>query len=330
MFKALAKLAAGAAVLVALAACDLPFGLGQPSVRALNSGAAASLDAARSFRLAGSYSDSGNAWKIDFQLVRPATAHITLNGPNDDLEAIIIADQGSYFRGKTFLSNHMGTDPLSRSLVQATGNSWWTGLSATAPDFPDFTKGTSLASTFLGTAVVSRKDHVPVGGVQAVELSGPRADVFVDEAPPYRVVRIHMKRGAVVDGIADADFLYSDFGRDFAIAAPSGAVDFSDLSTLPPVYTVVSVDTSGCASPCVVAAALKNLGGRSGARAPSTITFTMTDPQTNAVLGSCTSMVQPDVVHSATTNVSCTISGVDGGDHNAAVVTAAADNPGPA
>ena len=329
MFKALGKLVVGAAVLVALAACDLPFGLSQPSVRALNSGAAASLDAAKSFRLAGSYSESGNAWKVDLELARPATAHVTLSGPNDDLEAIIITDQGAYFRGQKFLSNHMGSDPLSRSLVQATGNSWWTGLSATAPDFPDFTKGNSLASTFLSTAVTSRKDHVPVGDVQTVELSGPRADVFVGEAPPNRVLRIHMKRGAVVDGISDADFRYSDFGRDFAIAAPSSAVNFADLSTLPPVYTVVSVDTSGCASPCVVTASLKNLGGRGGAKAPSTVTFTMTDPQTNEVLGTCTATVQPDVVHSAPTNVTCTITGVNGGDHNAAVVTAAADNPGP-
>jgi hypothetical protein len=328
VFKAFRKLAVGAAALAALAACSLPFGLGQPSVRALNSGAAASLDAARSFRLAGTYTESGNAWKVDLELVRPATAHVLLSGPNDDLEAIIITDQGSYFRGQKFLSNHMGTDPLSRSLVQATGSSWWTGLSATAPDFPDFTKGSSLAATFLGTAVTSRTDHVLVGGVQTVKLSGPRADVFVAETPPYRVVRIHMKAGAVVDGVSGADFLYSDFGRDFAIAAPSGAVNFSDLSTLPPVYTVVSVDTSGCLSTCVVAASLKNLGGRGGARAPSTVTFTMTDPQTSAVLGTCTVTVQPDVVHSATTNVSCTISGVSGGDHNAAVVTGAADNPG--
>ncbi|MHB8612699.1 MAG: hypothetical protein ACYDAL_09755 [Candidatus Dormibacteraceae bacterium] len=328
MFKAFGKLAVGAVALVALAACDPPFGLGQPSIRALDGGAAASLDSAKSFRLAGSYAESGSAWKVDLELVRPATAHVLLSGPNDDLAAIIITDQGSYFRGQRFLSDHMGSDPLARALVRATGNSWWTGLSATAPEFPDFTKGSGLAATFLGTAVTSRADHVLVGGVQTVQLSGPRADVFVAEAPPYRVVRIHTKRGAVVDGISDADFRYSDFDQDFGIAAPAGAVNFADLSTLPPVYTVESVDTSGCASTCVVAASLKNLGGRNNAKAASTVTFTMTDPQTNGVVGKCTVTVQPDVVHSALTNVSCTISGVNGGDHNAAVVTAAADNPG--
>jgi hypothetical protein len=316
-----------AAVLVTLTACGLPFGLGLPSIRALNSGAAASLDAAKSFRISGSYTESANAWTIDLELVRPATEHVVLNGLNDDLEAII-TDQGSYFRGQKFLSNHMGSDPLSRSLVQATGGAWWTGLPATAPDLPDFTKGSRLASTFLGTAVTSRTDHVSVAGVPAVELSGPRADVYVGAAPPYQVLRIHMKNRAVVDGISNADLTYDDFNRDFAIVAPSGAVNFADLSTLPPVYTVVSVDTSGCGSPCAVTASLKNLGGRSGARAPSTVTFTMTDPQTNTVIGTCMVTVQPDIVHSATTSVSCTISAVNGGDHNAAVVTASADNPG--
>ena len=54
----------------------------------------------------------------------------------------------------------------------------------------------------------------------------------------------------------------------------------------------------------------------------------MTDPQSNSVLGTCKVPVWPDVGHSATTTVSCTISGVNGADHNAAAVTAAADNSG--
>jgi len=167
MLKALGKLAVVAAALVALTACGLPFGLGLPSIRALNSGAAASLDAAKSFRISGSYTESVAAWKIDLELVRPATAHVLLSGASDDLEAII-TDQGSYFRGQKFLSDHMGPDPVSRSLVQATGNAWWTGLSAAAPNFPDFTKGSSLASTFLGTAVTSRTDNVSVDGVPGI------------------------------------------------------------------------------------------------------------------------------------------------------------------
>ena len=201
-------------------------------------------------------------------------------------------------------------------------------MAAAPPALPDFTSGGGLRSTFLGTAVTLRTDHVSVGGVPAVELSGPRADVFVDEAPPHHVVRVRMRPGAMVDGITSADFTYSDYGRDFGITPPSGALDFADQSTLPPIYTVVSVDTSACGSPCVVAASLKNLGGKTTSRGPSVVTFTMTDPQSTSVVGTCKAPVQPDVGHSATTTVSCTMSGVNGADQNAAVVTAAADNSG--
>ena len=327
--KSVGRAAGAAAVIVMLSACDLPFGLGLPTIRALNSGAGDSLDAAKSFRIAGTYTESATKWKMDLELVRPNTQHVLLSAQDLNLEAII-TDGGSYFRGQQFLASHMGTDPYSRSLVQAAGDSWWTGLPAATPDstLTDFTKGSGLRSTFLGTAVTSRTDHVSTGGVPAIELSGPRADVFLSDAPPHRVLRVRMKSGAVVDGISAADFVYSDFGRDFAIAAPAGALNFADLSTLPPVYTVVSVDTTGCAFPCVVSASLKNLGGRSRSLAPSTVKFTMTDPQTNTVLGACQVTVQPDVGHSATTTVSCTIAGVNGFDQNAAVVTATADNPG--
>jgi hypothetical protein len=316
-----------AVALIVLAACDLPFGLGLPTIRALNSGAGDSLDAAKSFRIAGTYSEASIPWKIDLELARPSMEHLLLSSKNVNLEAII-TDHGSYFRGRQFLASNMGSDPASQSLVQAAGDAWWTGLAAAAPVLPDFIKGGGFKAAFLGTAVTSRTDHVSVGGLPAVELSGPRGDVYLGVAPPYHVLRVHMYPGAVVDGISAADFTYADYGRDFAITAPSGALDFADQSTLPPIYTVVSVDTSACGSPCLVAAALKNLGGKAGSRGPSIVAFTMTDPQANTVLGACKVPVQPDVGHSATTTVSCTISGVNGADHNAAVVTAAADNSG--
>jgi hypothetical protein len=315
------------AALVMLAACDLPFGLGSPTIRALNNGAAAGLDQAGSFRIAGVYREAGTEWKIDLELVKPRTEHVVLSSKSLSLEAII-TDHASYFRGRQFLAANMGSDPYSQSLVQAAGDAWWTGLAAAPPDLPDFTRGAGLQSTFLGTAVTSRTDHVSAGGVPAVELSGPRADLFLSEAAPNRVLRVRMRPGAVVDGISDADFTYSDYGRDFGIAPPAGALDFADQSTLPPIYTVVSVDTSACALPCLVAASLKNLGGKTSSRRPSVVTFTMTDPQSSSVLGTCKTPVQPDVGHSATTTVSCTIGGVNGADHNAALVTVAADNSG--
>jgi hypothetical protein len=327
VLKVVGRTLVAAAAVVALAACDLPFGLGSPTIRALNSGAADGLDAAGSFRIAGAYREEATQWKIDLELARPRTEHVLLSSATFSLEAII-TDHGSYFRGRQFLAANMGSDPYSQSLVQAAGDAWWTGLTAPAPVFPDFTSGSGFRATFLGTAVSSRTDHVSVGGVPAVELSGRRADVFISDAPPYRVLRVHMYPGAVVDGISHADFTYADYGRDFGIAPPSGALDFADQSTLPPIYTVINVDTSACGSPCVVAASLKNLGGKTSSRGPSVVTFTMTDPQSNSVLGKCTALVQPDVGHSATTTVSCTVGGVNGADHNAALVTAAADNSG--
>ena len=334
---------AGAAVLIALSACDLPLNLGQPSTRALERGAADSLAAAKSLEITGSYTDqlatlTGPASSarttlttahvdIDLQVVRPGTAHVVVSAADVKLEAIILGNS-AYFRGNQFLSQHMGSDPLSRNLVKAAGNGWWKGSAGDVPRLPDLTDGSNFTATFLGPAVTQRSDHVSVDGLNAVELSGPRADVFVAADPPYRVLRVRLKKGVVIDGITEGDLRFDNFDKDFGIKAPGDVIDFSNLSTLPPIYTVVSVDTSGCTSPCAVTALIKNLGGMSGAQAPSTITFSMTDAASGRVLGSCQVQVQPDVGYNATTTVACTISNVNGQQVNAATVTATADNPG--
>jgi hypothetical protein len=319
----------GAAVLAALSACDLPFGLGQPTTRALEDGAVAGLDHAKAFRVAGSYTDPllGQRVAVDLEYVRPSTRHILVSAASTKVEAIVLGGD-AYFRGNEFLSEHMGQDPLSRNLVKVAGNAWWKGSPGDAPQLPDLTSGSGFRATFLGTVITQRKDHASVDGLDAVQLSGPRGDVFVAASPPYRVLRVQVKKGVDVDGITDADLRFSDFDRDFGIAAPKDVIDFSNLSTLPPVYTVVSVDTSGCSSPCSVSALLKNLGGLSAAQAISTVTFTMSDPATGKVVGSCQAQVRPDVGYNSTTTVECTIAGVNGGQVNAAVVTAVADNPG--
>jgi hypothetical protein len=136
-----------------------------------------------------------------------------------------------------------------------------------------------------------------------------------------------MKKGVSIDGIADADLTYSNFGKDFGTAAPSDVIDFSNLSTLPPIYTVVSVDTTRCGTTCIVSALLKNLGGLSGAIAPSTVTFVMTSTASGAVLGTCQTQVVPDVGFNATTTVGCTVA-MSGQPSSAALVTATASNPG--
>lgn len=314
------------AVLAALAACDLPFSL--PSTRALESGAAESLTAASSYELTGSYTESGNRWSIDLRVVRPDKEHVVVSKADLKLEAIVIGAD-AYFRGNQFLAQHMGDDPVSKNLVKAAGNGWWKGSVGDAPRLPDLTDGIRFRSTFLGTAVTQRSDHESVDGLDAVNLSGPRADVFVSAQPPYQVLRVAMKKGAVIDGISEADLRFDNFNKDFGIAKPRDVIDFTNLSTLPPLYTVVSVNTSGCASPCAVSALLKNLGGLTGAQAPSTVTFTLTDSASAKVLGRCQVEVVPDVGYNATTTVGCSID-LTGQQPSAANVTATAENPGSA
>jgi hypothetical protein len=313
------------AVLGLLSACDAPFNLGQPSTRALENGAADTLSAARSFELTGSYTESADRWTIDLQMARPVSQHVVVSKSGVTLEAIVVGEV--YFRGSKFLSDHMGTDLISRNLVKAAGNGWWKGSPGLAvPQLPDLTDGAGLRSTFLGSAVSQRIDHVVVDGLDAVNLSGPRADVFVAATPPHRLLHVRLKKGASVDGLSDADFRYSNFDKDFRIVAPTNVIDFSNLSSLPPIYTVVTVNTSKCTAPCVVSALLKNLGGTNGAKAPSTITFTMTNSATKQTVGSCQVEVSPDVGYNATTTVSCTIALAQ--QFSAGSVTATPDNPG--
>jgi hypothetical protein len=318
---------AGAVVLVALSACDPPFALGQPTTRALENGVAGTLSAAKSFEITGSYTESGDVWSIDLQITRPDREHVVVSSAQVKVEAIVLG-QAAYFRGQAFLSQHMGSDALSQNLVKVAGNAWWKGSAANAPQLPDFTDGSVFRSTFLGPAVTQRTDHVSVDGVDAVNLSGPRAEVFIAAQPPYQLLRVHMKNGVAIDGLGQSDLRFANFNRDFGTVAPTDVIDFSNLSTLPPIYTVVSVDTSRCASTCVVSALVKNLGGMNGARAPSTITFTMTTTASKSVIGSCQAQVTPDVGYNATATISCTIGNQNGQQGNAAIVTATADNPG--
>jgi hypothetical protein len=317
----------GVVVIAVLSGCDLPVGLDLPTTRSLETGATGSLSAADSFEITGSYSEGSSQWSIDLQLSRPDSEHVTVTTPDLKLEAIILGNN-TYFRGQQFLSAHMGSDLVSRSFVKAAGDGWWKGSAGQIPHLTDLTDGNAFRSTFLGQAVTKRSDHVSVDGTDAVDLSGARGEVFITAQAPYRVLRVRLKHGVVVDGIRDADLRFINYNHDFQISPPTSVIDFSNLTTLPPIYTVVSVDTSGCGSPCAVSALLKNLGGLVGARGPSTITFAMTDTASRQVLGSCQARVVPDVPYNATTTVTCSIENVSAQSSNAASVTATPDNPG--
>ena len=315
-------------MVAALSACDLPLGLGLPTTRSLERGAIASLAEATSLEIIGSYVEGKDPWSIDLKLVRPGSEQVTITNASLNLEAIIL-EKDAYFRGQQFLSTHMGKDAVSRSFVKSAGNGWWKGSAGHVPQLSDLTDDKAFSATFLGQAVTERIDHLTVDGVEAIDLSGPRADVFIAARAPFELLRLRLKPGAVIDGVHDADFRFLNYNSDFQIAAPADIIDFSNLSTLPPIYTVLSVDISGCASPCAVSALVKNLGGMTGAQAPSSVTFTLTDTASRQPVGSCQALVVPDVGYNATTTAACSIDTVAAGASNAIAVRASPENPGP-
>ena len=316
-------------VAMSCVACDLPFGLGLASTRALEEGAASALDDASSFEISGSYLESGARWTLDLQLARPNAQRLVLSGsePAQKVEAVVLGKDG-YFRGRDFLAAHVGSDPVSQGLLGAVGDAWWKGTAADAPQLPDLTRGNGFRATFLGPAVTQRLDHLSVDGLDAVYLAGPRAELWMMAGPPYQPLRLRLRHGVSVDGLMEADLRYGSFDRDFGIAAPTNVIDFSNLSSLPPLYTVVSVDVSRCTSPCVVSALVKNLGSTQPARGPSTISFVLKDNASGKALGSCQTSVVPDVGYNATTTVSCTVAGTSGATPGADTVTATPNNPG--
>ena len=315
---------AAVALALVLAACSLPFDLGQPTTRSLESEAADALGPSATFTVHGTYTVRSATWTIGITFARPDRESLDVKGPDGQVDAIVVGSQ-AYFRGQAFLAQHMGSDPQAQALVRAAGNAWWKGSTALLPAMPDLTTGAGFRTTFLGAAVTHRTNDVPVDGVDTVELSGPRADVYIRSTEPHQLVRVRMKPGASIDGIAGADLGYGGFNAALAIAAPADVIDFTNLSTLPPIYTIVSVDTSRCSSACVVSAELRNLGGSTGARAASTVTFTLTSGGASA--GSCSIQVNPDVGYNGTTSVTCTIA-YSGQLASGANVTATVDNPG--
>ena len=304
------------AVVLALAACD-PFGL--PATRALEAGAAGMLGPNGSFEVAGGYTAGGGHWDLDLTVGGAHARHVLVTKRGETLEAIIVGSD-AYYRGRQFLEKQLSGNPLGASLAQAAGNAWWKGTPSQAPTFPDFTDGATFRATFLGSAVTERNDHPSVPG--AIELSGARADVYISSAPPYPLVRLELKKGVAVDGVTDAVFEYRPSNVD--IAAPTDLIDFGNQSTLPPIYTVVSVDTTKCTSPCTVSATLKTLGGTAPAQKPAQVDFVIRSAgSTSATLGSCVAVVQQNVGFNSTTTVSCTI---DAQAQNGAEITATPEN----
>ncbi|HEV2953090.1 MAG TPA: hypothetical protein VG015_03265 [Candidatus Dormibacteraeota bacterium] len=315
------------AIAFVLPACDLPFGLSLARTPDLLNGAATQLATASTFEVTGAYTVAGSPWLIDVQVVRPNTEHVKVNEKGIDLEGIQIGAR-AYFRGQAFLAQQLGSAPNVTNLVKAVGDRWWTSGSSTPPDFSAFTDPTRIKADFLNTLLVTRKDHLLVEGTDTAELSDPQQDLYVQEVSPHRLVRLHLKTGSTVAGISNGNIDFTNYGKDFGIVPPPEVIDFNNLSTLPPNYTVLSVDTSGCGiSTCVVAAKVQNLGGTTGAMAPSTVSFAVVDTGSGKAIGNCVATVSPDLAYNATGVVSCVVPGVSAASFVSAQVTATPTNP---
>src|SRR5256885_11575884 len=143
MAKVLLFLVAGA--VLTLSACDLPFGIGSPTTRALESGAAASLQQ-RTLEITGVTTQTvvappppivsgarvsapavGTRWTIDLQLSnQPPARRMSVSNGDGKLDAIVLPSV-PYFSGQAFLLQFLGGDPRSRDLAPAAGNRMWTG-----------------------------------------------------------------------------------------------------------------------------------------------------------------------------------------------------------
>jgi len=167
MSKVFLFLLAGA--VLTLSACDLPFGIGSPTTRALESGAATSLQQ-RTFEVTGVYTQTvvapappivsgarvsapavGTRWSIDLQLSNQMPARrMSVSNGDVKLDAIVLPSV-AYFSGQAFLLQFLGGDPRSRDLASAFATLSWVRRSRRAR-----ITGRSTASTLWSFQVRAR------------------------------------------------------------------------------------------------------------------------------------------------------------------------------
>jgi hypothetical protein len=314
-----------------LAACGLPFGIGQASTSQLINGAADTLAKAKSFEVTGTFTSDSDKYQIDLQYESSGTAHMDVTKGTTHLELLQINGK-AYFRGKDFVASVAGTDTFGQALARAVGDKWFTSKDATPIDMSGFTDAAKVKANFLNTLSVTRKDNVTYNGQDTAELSDSDTILNITESSPYELLRLRTQPGKTVSGMTDADLAFSNYNKSFNIAGPTDVFQMDDPTTWPPYYVVTAVNLDRCSGdPCTVAATLKNNGGAKGAAAPSTVTFTASNDADKSVLGTCKATVSPDVANDAATSVSCSITGgawttfvQSGGNYT---VNAVADNP---
>jgi hypothetical protein len=322
-----AVVAIGAAGLLA-AACNLPFLVPSlASTTQLINGASDSFGKASGFELTGIFQDTTSSYTMDVQYTAPATAHIamTLNG----LQVEVIQTDGRvYYRGQDFAASQVGSNAGAQKVVRAIGDRWFTTKSATPLDMSGFTDASKVKANFLQNFTVARKDNVSSSGLMTAELSADNYILNITEASPHRLVYLRTPPGKSVDNFTNLKFAITNYDKNFGTAAPTNVFDVDDQSTWPPLYTVVSVENSGCSDPCMLSAVLRNDGGLTGASAPSTVTFSLLDSGNNS-LGSCKVTISPDIANGKQVTESCSISSSAWTNYTGSTYTyeAVPDNP---
>jgi hypothetical protein len=166
----------------------------------------------------------------------------------------------------------------------------------------------TIKATFFNTVGLKRADDVVAGGVKSAELTGSGYALDISESAPHQLMSMRTAPGKVVyTNITNLDIAFTNYNKAFTIAAPPGVFDVDDQATWPPLYKRVSMSNAGCDKPCNLSAVFQNDGGTTGASAPSTVTFTLTDTNGNS-LGTCNVAIQPDVPHGGNVTESCSIS----------------------
>jgi hypothetical protein len=319
------------AVGLMMAACGLPFGIGQASTSQLLNGAADTLSKASGFEVSGKFTTGTDKYQIDLKYQSSGAAHMDITKGTQKLELLQIGGK-AYYRGKDFVASTAGTDTFGQALARAVGDKWFTSKDAAPLDMSAFTDASKVKANFLTSLSVTRKDSVSVNGTDTAELSDSNTIENITESSPYQLLRLRTQTGKTSSDTTDMDLTFSNYNQNFNITQPTDIFQMDDPTTWPPYYQVTAINLNGCtADPCNLAATVTNTGGAKGASAPSTVTFTLTNDADSSPLGTCKVAVTPDVDNTKTATVSCSITGgawtafvQAGGNYHAKAV---ADNP---
>ena len=296
---------------ITLAACaGLPGGsLHVTTTPDLVNGALASLLSATSFEETGAFSEGNDNYSFDIQFTPPSTIHAAVQRNTVQFELIQIGGK-VYYRSTDLVGLVLASGQTDLGLSHAIGNRWFLSKSASTYNLEtQLIDLESIKADFFNTLTLKREDNITSGGVKVAELSTADYAMDISESSPHKVLSIRTAPGqAVYSDFVNVDIAFTNYNQAFDTVAPTGVFDIDDPTTWPPLYSVVSVDASGCQHPCVARARLENKGGIVGGKKPSTVTFTITSSTGSKALGTCQAVVAPDVANGQTVTARCTIS----------------------